>query len=360
VSQQTILPTTPFAERLFERYIGAMETLEVYIGDRLGLYEALAEHGPLTPGDLAERTGTHERYAREWLEAQAAGGILEVDDPDAAPAERRFSLPAEHAEVLAGRDSLDYMAPVSRMIASAAKALPQVIDAFRTGAGVPWTAYGADGREGQSDQNRSLFLNLLGNEYLPSIPDVHERLSRGGRVADIACGGGWSSIAIARAYPDVRVDGYDLDEASVDLARANAADHGVADRVRFHVADASDPGLDGSYDLVTVFEALHDVPHPVELLATMLRLAGEDGAVVVMDERVADSFSAPGDEVERFMYGWSVLLCLPTGMDDHDSAATGTVMRADTVREYASSAGFAAVEVLPIENDFFRFYRLRR
>jgi len=237
-------------------------------------------------------------------------------------------------------------------------ALPQVIDAFKSGGGVPWTAYGADGREGQSDMNRPMFLGPLGEEYLPAIPDVHEQLSAGGRVADIACGGGWSSIAIARAYPDARVDGYDLDEASIELARANAEEYGVADRVRFHVADASDPSLDGAYDVVTIFEALHDVSHPVELLRTMRRLAGDDGAVIVMDERVADSFSAPGDEVERFMYGWSVLMCLPAGMDDHHSAATGTVMRADTVREYASEAGFAGVEVLPIEHDFFRFYRL--
>ena len=354
----TIDSTATFAEQLFERYIGAMETLEVYIGDRLGLYEALAGHGPLTPGELASRTGTNERYVREWLEAQASGAIVEVEDADAPTAERRYSLPAEHAEVLAERDSLDYMAPAARMIAGSALALPQVIDAFRTGAGVAWTAYGADGREGQADMNRPMFLGLLGEEYLPSIPDVHERLSAGGRVADIACGGGWSSIAIARAYPDARVDGYDLDEASIQLARANAEEHGVADRVSFHVADAGDPSLDGAYDVVTIFEALHDVSQPVELLRTMRRLAGDDGAVIVMDERVADSFSAPGDEVERFMYGWSVLMCLPTGMDDHHSAATGTVMRADTVREYASEAGFAGVEVLPIEHDFFRFYRL--
>jgi SAM-dependent methyltransferase len=360
VTHPTIDSPAAFAERLFERYIGAMETLEVYIGDRLGLYRALAEHGPLSPRELARHTGTHERYAREWLEAQAAGGILEVDDPEAAPAERRFSLPAAHAEVLADRDSLDYLAPAARVIAGSAQALPQVLDAFRSGGGVPWTAYGADGREGQSDQNRALFLGPLGREYLPSIADVHERLSRGGRVADIACGGGWSSIGIALAYPEARVDGYDLDDASIDLARANAADYGVDDRLRFHVADASDPTLEGSYDLVTVFEALHDVAHPVELLATMRRLAGEDGAVIVMDERVADAFSAPGDEVERFMYGWSVLLCLPTGMDEPDSAGTGTVMRAHTMGDYATEAGFAGVEVLPIENDFFRFYRLRR
>jgi SAM-dependent methyltransferase len=359
VTPQTIEPAPAFAERLFERYLGAMETLEVYIGDRLGLYDALAAHGPLTSAELASRTGTHERYAREWLEAQASSGILAVDDVEAAQQERRFSLPAAHAEALVDRDSLDYLAPISRLIVGAARALPQVLDAFRTGAGVPWTAYGADGREGQADQNRALFLGLLGNEYLPSIPDLHERLSRGARVADMACGGGWSSIAIARAYPEVHVDGYDLDEASIELARANADEYGVSDRVRFHVADAGDPSLDGRYDIVTIFEALHDVARPVELLATMRRLAGTDGAVIVMDERVADSFSAPGEDVERFMYGWSVLLCLPTGMDEPDSAGTGTVMRADTLRAYAREAGFAGVEVLPIENEFFRFYRLQ-
>lgn len=348
----------PFADQLFERYISAMEVLEVYIGDRLGLYEALAERGPLDSRALAAATGTNERYAREWLEAQAAGGILAVENADADPLERRFSISVEHAEVLVERDSLDYMAPIARLIASTTQALPDILDAFRTGAGVPWTAYGSDGREAQSDQNRALFLSQLGREWLPSIGDVHARLTEGGRVADVACGGGWSSIAIARAYPNVRVDGYDLDEASVDLARSNAAEYGVSDRVHFHVADASDPRLAGSYDLVTIFEALHDVSRPVELLDTMRRLAGDDGTVLVMDERVSDSFSAPADDVERLMYGFSVLCCLPTGMDHDHPVGTGTVMREDTVREYAGAAGFGDVEVLGIENDFFRVYRL--
>jgi ubiquinone/menaquinone biosynthesis C-methylase UbiE len=208
--------------------------------------------------------------------------------------------------------------------------------------------------------NRPLFLRLLAREHLASIPDVDERLSNGARVADLACGGGWSSIGIAEAYPAAEVDGYDLDEASIELARANAAEHGVDGRVRFHVADASADELAGSYDLVTVFEALHDVSHPVEMLRTMRRLAGDDGVVLVMDERVADAFDAPTDEVERFMYGWSVLMCLPTGMDAEGSAGTGTVMRTDTVRDYAERAGFGEVEVLPIEHDFFRFYRLHQ
>ena len=350
----------PFADRLLERYIAAMEVLEVHIGDRLGLYVTLADLGALNSRALASATSTNERYVREWLEAQAAGGILDVENPEADALERRFSISDDHAEVLVKRDSLDYMAPIARVIAATGQALPQVLDAFRTGAGVPWTAYGADGREAQADQNRALFLNELGREWLPSLPDIHARLSEGGRVADVASGGGWSSIAIAQAYPNVEVDGYDLDEASVELARANAADHGLSERVRFHVADAADPGLAGSYDLVTIFEALHDVPRPVELLETLHRLAGSDGAVLVMDERVSDSFSAPAGDVDRLMYGFSVLCCLPTGMDHDHPVGTGTVMRADTVRDYASAAGFGNVEVLGIENDFFRVYRLHR
>ena len=221
----------PFADWLFERYIAAMEVLEVHIGDRLGLYETLADLGALNSRALASATSTNERYVREWLEAQAAGGILDVENPEAGALERRFSISDDHAEVLVKRDSLDYMAPIARVIAATGQALPQVLDAFRTGAGVPWTAYGADGREAQADQNRALFLNELGREWLPSLPDIHARLSEGGRVADVASGGGWSSIAIAQAYPNVEVDGYDLDEASVELARANAADYGLSERV---------------------------------------------------------------------------------------------------------------------------------
>jgi 2-polyprenyl-3-methyl-5-hydroxy-6-metoxy-1,4-benzoquinol methylase len=155
------------------------------------------------------------------------------------------------------------------------------------------------------------------------------------------------------------VDGFDVDEASIELARANAAASGLEDRVRFHVRDASDPTLEGTYDLVTAFECIHDMPRPVEVLRTMRRLAGSDGAVIVMDENVAERFTAPGDEMERFFYGASVLCCLPTGMASQPSAATGTVMRPDTLRRYAIEAGFRAVELLPLEHPFFRFYRLR-
>jgi len=350
-----------FAERLFGAALGAYELMTVHLGDRLGYYRALAERGPSTSAEVAAAAGTAERYTREWLEQQAVAGILEVDDVAAEPAARRFSVPAAHAEVLSDRDSLAHVTPLARYGVAFAHVLPAVEEAFRSGGGVSWEDFGQLGREAQGDANRPVFSNLLGHEWLPSIEDVHARLVADppARVADVACGAGWSSIAIARAYPNVTVDGLDLDEASVELARANVAGTGVEDRVSFQHRDAGDPELAGSYQLVTVFEALHDMSQPVEILRALRGLVAEDGAVIVMDERVADTFTAPGDEIERLMYTYSILCCLPVGLSDTSSVGTGTVMRTDTVRRYAAEAGFADVEVLPIEHDFFRLYRLR-
>jgi hypothetical protein len=189
------------AGEIFEKMIGAMEIAGIYLGDRLGLYRTLAESGPLSSAELAEKTGTHERYVREWLEQQAVSGVLELITGGEA---HRFSLSPGHAEVLLDKDSLSFMAPIARFTMGAVRPLPRLVDAFRTGAGVPYPDYGADAREGQADANRVMFINLLGSEWLPSIPDVHERLqsSEPARVADIGCGTGWSSISMARAYPE--------------------------------------------------------------------------------------------------------------------------------------------------------------
>lgn len=346
--------------RLFQSILGTMDLFTVYMGDRLGLYRALAEAGPATVAELAARTGTQERYVREWLEQQAVTGMIEVAEEEREAAARRYRLPAGHAEVLLERDSLNYLGFVARLAVSLGRALPEVLHSFRAGGGVAWGNYGDDAREGQADQNRPVFLNLLGTRWLPAIPDVHDRLQAGppARVADVGCGAGWSSVAIAQAYPSVHVDGFDLDEPSIAMARANALEAGVADRVSFHVRDVAQPGWPARYDLVTAFETIHDMARPVEVLGAMRRLAAQGGAVMIMDERVGESFTAPGDEIERLFYGFSVLCCLPAGMADSPSAATGAVMRPGTLRRYALEAGFRAVEILPIEHDFFRFYRL--
>jgi SAM-dependent methyltransferase len=348
------------AERLLKSAIGASELLSIYIGDRLGLYQVLADLAEVTAPTLAYATGTNERYAREWLEQQAVAGILEVEDVPAEPDSRRYRLPKGCDEVLLDCDSLHYMAPLAQGFVSVLRPLPAVLEAFKSGGGVPYLEYGKDAREAQAAGNRPHFLNLMGTEWLPAIPDLHERLQSEppGRVADIGCGLGWSSIAIARAYPNVRVDGFDLDEESVTGARANAEMEGLSDRVRFRVQDAADPELSGRYDLAIAIDCIHDMSRPVEALRAMRSLVGEEGTAIVVDARVAESFVAPGDEVERYCYAASILHCLPVGMAEQPSAGTGTVMRPVILQRYASEAGFSGMEILPIEHEFQRFYRL--
>src|SRR5215216_289666 len=337
-----------------------MEILSIHVGDRLGFYQALVDDDGATASQLADATGTEERYAREWLEQQAVSAILEVDDADAQPEQRRYLLPKGHDEVLLERDSLYYVAPLAQQMVGITRPLPAVLEAFRTGGGVPYPDYGEDLREGIAYANRPMFVNLMGTEWLPAIPDVHERLQVDppARVADVGCGTGWSSISIARAYPKVRVDGFDLDEDSIAEAKANAEAEGLTDQVTFQVRDASDPELSGRYDVVIAIECIHDMSRPVEALRAMRSMVGKDGAVFVVDERVGEEFKAPSDETERLMYGFSVLHCLPVGMAEQPSAGTGTVMRPATLRRYASEAGFSRIETLPIDNELWRFYRL--
>jgi 2-polyprenyl-3-methyl-5-hydroxy-6-metoxy-1,4-benzoquinol methylase len=360
LTDQQIAQRDAFVERMLQSTAGVFDIFTIYLGDRLGFYRALASDGHLTPAELATRTNTQERYAREWLEQQTVSGILEVEDAEVEASARRFRLSKAYVEVLVERDSLNYLAPLAQLAVGVTRPLDSLLDAYRNGGGVELGEYGADFLEGQGNINRAAFLCELGNEWLPAMPDLHVRLQSDppARIADFGCGVGWSSIGMAQAYPNAQVDGFDLDEPSIDTARANAREAGLNGQVNFQVRDAGDEALAGKYDLVTAFECIHDMSDPVSALSTMRRLAGEDGAVIVGDERVGESFTSTGNDVEWMMYGWSVLHCLPVGMVDDHSVGTGTVMRAKTLRRYAMEAGFRGVEVLPIDNFFFRFYRL--
>jgi len=344
------------SERLVGSLIGTTEIMNVYLGDRLGLYAPLAE-GWLTSSELSDRAGVAERYAREWLEEQAVAGFIDVEDETASAADRRYRLPAEHAQVVLDRDAPTYLAAYARMLVAAAQQLPALMDAYRTGGGVGWAQYGPDMSEGQEFGNRPTFINALA-KWFGSVPDVHERLSSGARMADVGSGGGWTSISLAKAYPALTVDGFDLDASAVERARANAEAEGVAERVRFHAMSPADADHGDGYDLVTAFECIHDMPQPVPVLRAMREMAGAAGTVIVMDENVQPEFVAPGDEIERLMYGFSTLVCLPDGMSHEGSVGTGTVMRPSTFEGYAQEAGFSGVEILPIDGGFWRFYRL--
>ena len=346
-----------FAEKMFVAALGAMEVTIVGMGRALGLYGALRT-GPLTYGGLAAATGVDARYAREWVEQQAASGVLTADGAADAAA-RRYTLPADHATALLDEENPAYVGALADVPAFISRTLEALTGAFRTGAGVPFADYGL--HDLQAGFTRPMFANSLVAEWLPALADVHGRLVAGEavRIADFGCGEGWACIYLAEAFPAAVVHGFDLDEASIAAARKHAADRGVGERVRFELRDVTDPAFTGRFDLVLACEVIHDLADPVGALRAMRRLAGDTGTVLVIDENTTETFESPADEIQRLLYAFSVLHCLPVGRVAANSAETGTVMRPDTFRSYAAAAGFADVEVLPVENLFFRFYRPR-
>lgn len=347
--------TADVADRVFAASLGAQELAAVHAGDRLGWYRALAQHGPCTPDELAASTATHPRYVREWLEHQAAAGYV-------VAADGAYALTPGAAEVLADPDSPAYLAPLGRMHAASVRVSDDLHAAYRSGGGVPWERLGADAREAQAALNRPFFLHGLAGLLAAWLPDLDDRLRGGARVVDVGCGEGWSSIGLALAYEDVEVTGVDLDAASVAAARRHAAARGVEDRVRFVAADAATlarRGATGEFDVGVAFECVHDLADPVAVLAAVRSLVAADGWVLVADERVAEEPTAPAGPLDRWYYGFSLGVCLPDGLSHPGGVGTGTVMRPATLAGYAREAGFAGTEILPVEHDLFRFYRLR-
>ena len=335
--------------------LGAFDIASTYLGLKLGLYRSLAEDGPATSAELAKRTGTTERLVREWLEQQGATELLDATNDGC---EWRFALPPEHVDVLLDPDAIDGIAgTVHSLIADLAQ-VPRLVESFRTGVGIPYADYGPDEAEGQARGTRPIYRSEM-KSWLAAVPGLNERLAAGSaRVLDIGCGVGWSSVCIAQAHPGVVVDGVDLDPGSIESAKQVAESEGVADRVRFELRDAATLAGAG-YDLATMFEMLHDLARPVEALRAAREALGPDGVVLVADEPCGDAFAGPADEQERRHYGYSVLHCLPASMTEPGSAATGTLIRPDIVRRYARDAGFASVEVLPVNSVAFELYLLR-
>lgn len=342
-----------FAERIFTDLNAGMSCLSLYLGYQLGLFETLSQSGAATPGELARRTSYQERYLKEWVSGMAAGGYLEYD-----AASGRFSLPPEHAPALVDPDNPGFAVGVMGWVPSFASVLPRLMEAFRSGGGVPYEDYGNDMVEAQGLSTRPMFVNDYVSQWIPAMPDVATRLRAGGRVVEVGCGVGWSSVSLARGIPQVRIDAVDPDAASLVQARRHAAQAGVLDRIAFHEMPLEQAPLAGPYDLVTAFECLHDLPYPVSVLRRMRELAQPGGAVLVADEAVADTLEENCNFMGHLFYNFSVLHCLPQALVFPDAAGTGTVIEPATLRRYAQEAGFRRVEVLPIDNPMFRFYRL--
>jgi ubiquinone/menaquinone biosynthesis C-methylase UbiE len=356
---------TSRGEELVERMIGsataAAEMLTIELGRRLGLYRALFDAGPVNAAGFADAAGIAPRYAREWLEQQAAAGILDVTLPGDTNT-REYLLPGAHVPVLVDEVHPFNLIGIAGLIAGFGTALPEVEAAYRSGEGVGFARFGDELREGIAALNRPSFTHET-RSWVEALPGIPERLDGGGVVLDAGCGVGWSTIALAKAFPNATIVGADTDTASIVAARGNAQVAGVADRVTFIEVNAADASTIRSpfhedYTLVTVFEALHDMGQPIRALDSFRTVLADGGAVLVGDERVSDEFVAPAGEVERMMYASSVLHCLPATMAESTSVASGTVLRAPTVLSWARKAGFDEVEVLSIEHPFWQFYRM--
>lgn len=345
------------AERIFDQAIGSLEIGTMWLGLRLGLYEATADG--TTFAGLATRTGVAPRYAQEWLEQQAIAGLVHVDDAAVAAEERTYRLTPAQRMVLAEPDGPAYVGPLPLLCVGILAAGEQVRAAYLSGGGVPFGAYGDDVRDGQAAFNRGDFLTNLTGAWLEAMPEVADLLARpGARALDLGCGAGWSSIALAEAFPGLTVLGIDSDEASVLDARRNAAGSGMADRVEFEVASADDAVAPGSVDVAFFLECLHDLGRPVDALGAVRSALRPGGRVVVMDERAAETFEPDGSPLERIYGAASVLHCLPVGMSEHDSAGTGALFRPATMRAYAAESGYRDVVLPEIEHEFMRFYLL--
>jgi SAM-dependent methyltransferase len=312
----------------------AASVLMSYVGDRLGLYRAMAGAGPLTPADLATRTGTAERYVQDWLNNQAAGGYVAYD-----PTTGRYELPIEQAIALAVEDSPAYVPGAFDIVASAWEAVPRVLEVFRTGEGIGWHEYDQRLFDGVARFTRPQFLHQLVGEWVPALDGVEDKLRRGATVADVGCGHGWSTIVLARAYPDSTFVGFDFHDASIVAARKAAAEAGVADRCRFEVASGTDfPG--SGYDLVCLFDCLHDTGDPVGIARHIRRALDPDGTVLLVEFAAGEAPEENFNPWGRGGYGFSAVFCTAVSLSQDVGLALGNQPSEARLRDVFEEAGF--------------------
>ena len=316
----------------------AMSAVLVVIGDKLGLYKAMAGAGPLTSGELAKKTGTHERYVREWLSAQAAGGYVSYD-----AATSRFTLPAEQAFALADEGSPAFVPGFFHVIEAGVKAEERMTDNFRSGKGIPWGEHAQCLFEGTERFFRPGYAANLTSSWLPALEGVEGKLKRGAKVADVGCGLGASTILMAKAYPTSRFYGFDIHAGSIEMARARAAQAGVADRVVFEVATSTNYAGSG-YDLVAHFDCLHDMGDPTAAARYVRQTLAADGMWMVVEPFAGDKLEDNLHPLGRVFYAASTLLCVPNSM-----AAEGMALGAQ--------AGEGRLRRVALEGGFTRFRR---
>lgn len=349
-------------EQLLGRVIGdaggALILPLALLGDRLGLFSALAAAGPVTPAELAERTGLNERYLREWLLTMAAAGYVTYEraNGDPSPRAARYRLSPEQAEAFTNPDSPGYVAGGFQNLTAATRMLDRLTEAFRTGAGIGWHEHHPDMFEGTARFFRPGYLAHLTGSWIPSLTGAEARLNSGAQVADVGCGFGESTVIMAMAYPNSTFEGVDYHQPSIEAARARAAAAGVAERVTFRVAGAAD--LSGSYDLITFFDCLHDMPDPVSALRAARSATADGGRVMLVEPMSWNSVEEALNPLGKLMLGASTFVCVPSGLSADPAYGLGNQAGPARTCEVALEAGFSDARVAA-GTDFNLVYELR-
>jgi SAM-dependent methyltransferase len=324
-------------EQFMGRFVGdlgaALSAALVVIGDRIGLYRAMADGHPVSPEELAERTGTDARYVREWLSNQAAGGYVTYDGEGA------FSLTPEQSLALAQEGSPAFVPGAFQLATALIKDEPKITEAFRSGAGVGWHEHHHDLFAGTERFFRPGYSANLVSSWIPALDGVQAKLEQGAVVADVGCGHGASTLIMAQAYPRTRLVGFDYHDGSIEHARRAAAEAGVADRVSFEVAPAK-AFAGGGYDLVTMFDCLHDMGDPVGASAHVLETLADDGTWMIVEPNAGDRLEDNLNPVGRVFYGASTLVCTPASRDQEVGLALGAQAGEARLREVVTEGGF--------------------
>ena len=323
-----------FVFRAVDEIGATLNAALVVLGDKLGLYRALAGAGPLAPAELAERTGTAERYVREWLNAQAAGGFVEYD-PDSG----RYTLPPEQAVALTDPASPAYLPGFFQVAVGSVLDSPKIAEAARTGAGFGWHEHVHDVHEGCERFFRPSYNASLITSWLPALDGVVAKLERGALVADVGCGHGASTILMAQAYPNSAFVGSDYHQGSIETARQRAQEAGVADRVRFEAAPAAAYSGTG-YDLVTMFDCLHDMGDPAGAARHVRGTLKPDGTWMIVEPRAGDRVEQNLNPVGRVYYAVSTLLCTPASLSQDVGLALGAQAGEARIADVVTAGGF--------------------
>jgi len=323
-----------------------------YIGDRLGIFSALAEAGAVTSAALADRTGLSERCLREWLSAMTAAGYVNYD-----ASAKTYAMPAEHAMVLARDDSPFFAGGFIEMIVPHVSIAPKVMASFKNGGGVSQSEYPPETWEAMERSSASLFRHQLIRKWLPAMPQVVAKLSEGGSSLDVGCGSGRASIAIASAFPKAQVFGFDAHLGSVERARANAKAAGLGDRIKFDLVDCTRLPA-AQFDFISTFDVVHDSVDPEALLKSIRAALKPDGTYLMVEVNVSSNLEDNINPMGRLMYSISTLYCMTVSLA-HGGAGIGACMGEAKARELVAAAGFKHFRRLQVGDMFSALYEIR-